>query len=251
MATFSPGTTAHLPVSFIDAYGNPIDMDAVDVQIFDPNGLAVDMSAATMDHLGTGEYQENYPIAADALVGNWTIEWTGWLAGLAAPGDDEFGVQFSNVTVITSESALQSSLRARLGEVKRDPDGTGTETLFDDEQIANILSYASNDLDLATLEGWKRKAAHFSRLVDFSELGSDRNLRQKFTNAKMMIDTWTGIVNRGDQSRSDALAGRVVGRVASLRESPSDANLGLFAGRPVTSTRMYLTKRLIIPAILS
>jgi hypothetical protein len=125
----------------------------------------------------------------------------------------------------------------------------GSDTLFSNDDIADLLVYAGNDLDVATYEGWKRKAAHLQRLIDISESGSDRNLSQRFRQAKSMLDFWGGMLAAQASETSIAMAGRVVGRVVNLRQE-EDPNPGTPFSGYSEHIRMYPTHRLLIPAIL-
>lgn len=71
--------------------------------------------------------------------------------------------------------AISDSERLRLLLGEQIPDGGKPEdTLFSEEEIATLLSDASNDMDRAAYEGWRLKAAIYANLVDVTEGNASR-----------------------------------------------------------------------------
>jgi hypothetical protein len=238
---WSPGTTATLTVSYTDDDGNPLDPTSVVADIFDPNDVH-EVVAAVAEHVSLGLYLYEYDIAPDAELGLWRVEWTAVVSGEDVLGGEMFEVNPIGVNVNFSSEINSSILRSRLGEP--------SDEIFDDAAITDLISYADGDLDLATLEGWKRKMARYARLVDVIESGSDRKMSQKFKQAKIMVDVWSDIIGAGEDAHASAMMGRVVGRVVNLRCTDNEAPLTPFSGY-ADHIREYPTHRLLLPAILA
>lgn len=245
---WSPGSTAELTATFTTENGVPVDPSQILVDIIGPDGIKVDDGAP--ERISEGFYKFDYPIAVDAPEGLWRIEWEAQIGGLTAPGHENFEVLAADLIVTPSDSIAQSRLRSRLAEVKTDEEGDGSETFFDDAQITDILSYAGNDLDVATLEGWRRKMARYARLVDVNESGSDRKMSQKFKQAAAMVEFWEGFLGKDADALVDAFRTAVVGKAVNLRNSEPERPLTPFSGYS-EHIREYPTHRLLIPAILS
>lgn len=229
-------------VTYISSSGAPVTPDEVDASIFDANGVEiVDDGLAVETDPGTFSYTWAQ-VPEDAELGLWTIQWKAIKDGLALPpGEEIFEVTTSDVIVIPAEEVMFSRLRSRLGEIPYDA--------LDEAQILDLVSYASGSLDLATLEGWKRKMARWARLVDVSESGSQRQMADKFDHAVKMVALWSKVVGDVDAATSAAL-GRVVGKAVNLGYKP-DPSLAISPFNDYSDyVRMYPTHRLIIPAIL-
>lgn len=249
---FAPGTDAVLDTTVATSQGQPIDADTLNVDLFDADGSQVvdNGVGGVLTQLATGTYRFTYPLPLDAPTGLWRIEWEATVNDVMAVASEVFDVAATSVIIITPGIALNNSrLRSRLGEPKVDPDGDGSETMFNDTSIAEMLDLSGNNLNRATLEGWLRKEARYSRLIDIAESGSERKLSQKFKNAKDMVAFWKGVIGTETDQHATAIAGRVAGRVASLRCRPSSSSspYPFFDGENV---RAYPTHRLICPAIL-
>jgi hypothetical protein len=247
---WQPGTPdAYMETVFVKEDGSFIDPVTVMARITDSEGTVVlDWTAATRMSLGT--FRISFAIAEDAPQGLWNVDWDGTLAdGLHATGSEIFEVETADVTVTPSPELAGSRLRSRLGESKTDPNGDGSETMFKDEAIFDMIDSANGDIDLATVEGWRRKSAYLQRLVDISESGADRSMSQKFKQAKAMLDYWSKIVVDAAIASQMALSGRVVGQVISLREDQAPVLQTPFSGFS-EHIREYPTKRLLIPALM-
>lgn len=249
----SPGSSPTFYAAFTDDSLNPKDAEIAYVDIFDAEGAQV-VSNAVPVHDSVGNYHYTYVIAPDAPQGLWRIEWQAVLNGRNAFGTEEFEVALAGILVNPSDMALHGPLRSRLGEVSRAaPELNGSDTLFLSSEIAEILTLSHNDLDLATLEGWERKAARLSRLIDVAESGTQRTLSQKFDQAKQMVDHWTKMIAASRELRATALAGRVVGKPMNLRDPLS--SMFLVGSQPNALSRvwtgsydrLYATHRLLIP----
>lgn len=245
---YSQGSTAELEATFTSSYGNPVDPDTVHVDLWDSEGTRV-VDNGVPERLSLGTYRYSFAIPEDAPSGLWRIEWQAVVDEMNAFGDEAFVVGSIDV-VDHPEQIVQFRLRSRLGEVSRA--GDNSDTMFDDDAIADLISYAGGDIDLATYEGWKRKTAHLARLIDVGESGSDRLLSQRFRQAKSMMDFWAAVVSEIEVSRRSAMTGRVTGSVINLRNTGRDDG---HPGTPFSGytehIRMYPIKRLLIPAILS
>lgn len=249
---YAPGTTAELTATISESDGDPIDPTSVLVDIYDGDGTAV-VDDGVPDQVSTGLYRYEYDIPSDADKGLWRIEWRIVVSGNASLGVEYFEVyEESDPAPSEVNFVINSLLRSRLAEVKTDPLGDGSETRFTDLQLAMIYDLAGSNLDKATLEGWRWKMAYYAQLVDITESGSDRNLSQKFKQAKDMVDFWRKFIADDDVATSAALAGRVVGRAINLRcdDSEDSGNPYPFSGYSY-HIRIFPTHRLIIPAILS
>jgi hypothetical protein len=100
-------------------------------------------------------------------------------------------------------------LRELLGEEIPDG-GSAGDTLFTDRQIEDLLEQYP-DLDRAAYEGWRRKAAKLSNLVDTTEGNSQKKFSQLLSNANDMVKLYL-------RSTSGATEGR--SRVGRLRREP-------------------------------
>lgn len=214
MLVRNPGMTAPLNAVFVDGNGDRIDVDPVTVDILDP-ASAVIVNDDDPLHVSTGYYHYSYAIPEDADEGNWKIVWTGVLNGNPVVGSEFFNV--TNEIIFPTDSTM-SVLRSRLAEQKTDQNGDGSETLFTDEALNDMFLFVDGDLNLATLEGWLRKAAHFSHLINISESGSTRELSDKFKHAEAMLAVWTKRCGSDSEGRLAAMRGGVVGRAVNLRE---------------------------------
>lgn len=247
---YAPGSTPIWTASLLDENLEPVTPDTITVDIIDSNGLTV-VNNGVPTEIVEGSWQfTGYQIPLDAPTGLWKIEWTVILNGDVSFGEEEFEVVLGGIIVNPDFLTLYGPLRSRIGEVSKLPaDQNGSDTLFLTSEIAEILALHGGQLNNATLEGWERKTAKLQHLIDFHESGSERNLSRKFIQAKQMLDHWTRIVSADAVSRQSALAGRVVGQVASLRDCLPSAPIRTgFSG---LYERYYLTHRLIIPVTWS
>lgn len=241
---YAPGTTAELTSTFTLIDGDPVNPDSVEVDIYNPDGLVVNDGIPV--NVSIGLYRYDFDVPEDADLGLWRIEWHSVINGVHAYGDELFEVNFEGAT---PPAVLAEQLRGRLDEAKIDPEGDGSETFFNDEQIADLLFYGDG-LDGATLEGWLRKQARYARLVDVSESGSIREMSQKFKHATVMVRFWSDVLGDASEAASLALAGRVVGRAVNLWGTEDPLALQTPFSGYSDHIREYPTHRLIIPAIL-
>lgn len=65
--------------------------------------------------------------------------------------------------------------------------GTASDTLFSEEQIDDLLERANGDLDRATFEGWRVKAAYFANLVDVTDGNASRSMSDLLDHANQMV----------------------------------------------------------------
>jgi hypothetical protein len=92
-AKWGRGSTAILPVFFREGgSGELIDADPVRVDILDPNDTQVVTDAVPTTHPFEGTYTYNYAIAGGAVLGVWTVHWTGVINGIPVEGDYLFEV---------------------------------------------------------------------------------------------------------------------------------------------------------------
>lgn len=248
---FEPGTTATLNATIVETDGDLVDPQNIAVNIYDSAGEKV-VDEDTPTRISTGFYEYEYDIAEDASKGLWRIDWLLTLAGnVSALGMEYFEVYFaSDPAPGVVDPSINSIIRSRLNELKTDPLGDGSETMFTDDQISDIYALAGEDLNKATYEAWKWKVARYSRLIDISESGSVRNLSQKFEQAKALLDLWKGIVGEDDAAAAAAIMGRVVGRVINIRTGEREtSNPYPFSGY-ADHIRLFPSHRLMIPAIL-
>lgn len=96
-------------------------------------------------------------------------------------------------------------VRALLGETI-EVGGVDSDTMFTDAEILDILAVAADDVELAVVEGWRRKAAAYANLVDTSEGTSKRAMSDLHKNALRMVESLT------DTSSSGSVAGRTRSR---------------------------------------
>ena len=246
---WTPDQSPELTATFTKPNGTPTDPDSIYVDVFDPSGTKV-IDNGTPERIMEGFYSYTVDLGDDPLLGLWKIEWQAVVNGLNAFGDEVFEV-LESPNVTPSDEVQRSRLRSRLAEVKKEGDLDGSGTFFNDVAITDLLTYAGNDLDRATLEGWLRKQAHYAPLIDVSESGSQRELSQKFEHATEMVEFWIQLLGDAADATSAALAGRIVGRAVCLRERPDPLSLQTPFSGYSEHVRMYPTHRLLIPAILS
>ena len=80
-------------------------------------------------------------------------------------------------------------LRKLLGEPIPDG-GNEDDTLFTGTELSTYIDDAP-DMDRAALEGWRRKAAHFSNLVDVTDGNSTRAMSDLMSHAMDMVKMYT------------------------------------------------------------
>lgn len=90
-----------------------------------------------------------------------------------------------------------------------------TNAFFTNEEIADILDQATNDLNLAAAIGWAAKMAEFVKFVDRDDAGSTRKLSQLAKNADLMLAHYSKLSGH----TTAEVKGRAAGGVISLRES--------------------------------
>lgn len=177
--------------------------------------------------------------------GRWFYRWVGDGAVVdAATGYAWVNPALTSGALDLSEIDLTVwQLRARLGEAP------GDYSIFGEDDLMEILAYADDDIDTATFEGWKRKAARLSRLIDVSESGSDRQLSQRYKQAKSMLDYWGKTLSDAGNAHADAIAGRVVGRVINWAKV-EDPNPGTPFSGYSEHIHAYPTHRFLMPSIM-
>lgn len=217
---FAVGTTAELFANFVKDGAEPVDPSSLAFDIIRIEDDVIVLADAVPERISLGYYKASWDIPNDASLGAYRIHWKVVIEGIPANGYEAFDVGTTEMT--TDQQLLNERLRARLSEEKTDEFGDGSETMFKDSAIFDMLGMTGNNLNLATLEGWIRKAAKFQRLIDISESGSTRELSQKFKSAKEMIDLWTNRCGKDAEGRLAAMRGRVVGRAVNLREPLPD-----------------------------
>lgn len=249
----SPGSNPTFYVAFTDEQLLPTDPTSVTVDVFNGEGAQVVSNAVPVKD-STGNYHYTVAVAPDAPQGLWRIDWEAMLDGRVALGSEEFDVAAAGMLVNPGDMAFHAPLRSRIGEVSRlAADQNASDTMFAPAEIAEILTLSAHDLDKATLEGWERKAARLSRLIDVAESGTQRTLSQKFDQANKLVEHWRLTVENIRLLRAQALSGRVVGKVVSLREPTS--MMFIVGTQPNAYTRAWLpsydryfpTHRLIVP----
>lgn len=243
--SFSPGQEVTKYTTIILSNGDRADADELLVDVVGPDNAIVFNDLVPVN-ISTGYYSVTFTLPEDADLGTWRIEWHGSI-GLV----DIFGFENIEVKEFVDPETQNDFLRARLGEQKADDDVDGSQTFFTDTQIADLLSYAGDNYDVATLEGWRRKAARYARLVNIQESGTIRDLTDKFKQAQALVAYWEKIINGAEADRLAAMKGRVVGRAVNLGEVPDPISmLTPFSGYS-ENIRTYPTHRLVIPAIMA
>lgn len=245
---YTPGFPAELTATFTDLAGNLIDPDVIEVDLSSPNGSVVSGST-DVERISLGFYKFTYDLPEDAPLGLWRIDWTVEEEGRQATAGEVFEVEEPGVVIGPGGYSEREQLRARLFEEKTDPEGNGSETFFTDATLDDMIVMFGGSLDAATLEGWRRKAARYQRLIDIDESGSNRKLSQKFRQAVVMVQMWNGVIGDASEARSAALRGRVVGRPVNLRTYDTQPVLTPFSGY-TDHIRVYPTHRFVYPAIL-
>jgi hypothetical protein len=214
--SYPVGRTANLRATFLNRAGELADPDEVTVSVFDPTETPVVVDAIPVRE-SVGRFRYDLDLAADDPLGQWHIDWHALIDDLVADGREDFAVTL--YAEIESDAANENLLRSRLGEVSKLPySEQGSDTIFSTAEITEILARFPGDLDSATLEGWERKSARMSNLVDVAESGAQRTMTDKFKQAKQMCDFWRNVVHQGANMRAAAMSGRAVGKVLSLRE---------------------------------
>lgn len=213
---FAVGTTAELFANFVKDGAEPVDPSSLAFDIIRIEDNVIVFADGVPERISLGFYKASWDIPIDASLGAYRIHWKVVIEGIPANGYEAFDVGTTEMTA--DQQLLNERLRARLSEEKTDEFSDGSETMFKDSAIFDMLGMTGNDLNLATLEGWIRKAAKLSRLIDISESGTSRELSQKFKAANTMIDLWTSRCGKDAEGRLAAMRGRVVGRAVNLRE---------------------------------
>lgn len=162
----------------------------------------------------------------------------------------ETPVLFIDVLEIQSADSMDLEPAANLGRLRARLGDQGSSPMFEDSDLSEMLSMYGGDLNAATIEGWERKAAELSSLIDFKESGSDRPLKQKFDNAQKMVTYWRQASVLAAQARSAGLRAGTVGKPVNLRCEPRTA-AQMYPWGPTTDViRQYPTHRMLMPAIL-
>lgn len=100
-----------------------------------------------------------------------------------------------------------------------------SDTFWSDDELSALFDEYSGSMLRVALEGWREKAAEYSRLVDRRESGSETPLSQKFRQAKSMVDYYEKIwKDSGGGTINRAL---VIAKVASLDESCDDEGVAV------------------------
>lgn len=61
------------------------------------------------------------------------------------------------------------------------------ETLFTDEEVQELLTESNDDIERATYEGWRIKAAKFANLIDVTEGNASRAMSDLHDHAMKMV----------------------------------------------------------------
>jgi hypothetical protein len=84
----------------------------------------------------------------------------------------------------------------------------GTDPTFTDEELNDALSRSNNDPERAAVEGWRWKAARYTKLVDVTEGNASRAMSDMLGHALDMI-------NHFERSRGGPTEGRT--RIGTIR----------------------------------
>lgn len=152
-------------------------------------------------------------IPGDVEPGWYKIVWTALINGVPAVGVENFELVIQGNVVIND---LERNLRRRLRDTLTDP-GDDSGAFFLDEEIHSLLAMNGNDIIGAAYDGWLVRAAFYQDHVDVIESGSDRRMSQMFKNAMAMVEFYRKAKLGNVADKNAAIAGRVVGVVASLR----------------------------------
>lgn len=98
-------------------------------------------------------------------------------------------------------------LRAKLG-ASIPVGGTDADTIFTDQEIADLLSENNDDPNAAAYWGWDEIAANYVHLVSVNEGNASRELTELHRNALRMRDRYAGYVDT--PSRGRARIGKLV-----------------------------------------
>lgn len=209
------------------------------VAFFDPDDVsALDGATVVIEQTSPATWAATVTIPGDTDPGWYKIVWTALINGVPAVGVENFELVIQGAVVIND---LERNLRRRLRDTLADP-GDDSGAFFLDEEIHSLLAMNGNDVIGAAYDGWLVRAAFYQEHIDIIESGSDRRMSQMFKNAMAMVDFYKKARDGESNTRADAIAGRVVGVVASLRGEYVDA-FGILASaryRASQSTGAYV-----------
>jgi len=91
MIQVAQGGTATLRANYRDGNGDVVDPVNPRVSILDPHGTVI-VGNAVPTRLPSGTYEYDYAVASNALLGDWSIQWSGQVNGVNVEGTDTFQV---------------------------------------------------------------------------------------------------------------------------------------------------------------
>lgn len=126
------GGTITLDAFYRDGQNELVDPTSPQCSIIDVNGATVVLLDNPTRHVGTGHYQYDYAVAADALLGAWAIRWYGVINGGAVEDEDGFTVVPSGSISPDGNDALATvdDLEAVLGRSLTTPEAARADRLL-------------------------------------------------------------------------------------------------------------------------
>lgn len=220
------GAEAVFQASFFAPGNIPVVLDAdPTVEFFDlDDAPALEGVAVVISQVDTAEWSATILIPVSTDLGWYKIVWTALIDGIPAVGAENFELVAEGSVQIEDP---EKSLRRRLRDVLADPPDD-TDAFFMNDEIHSLLAMNSGDVIGAAYDGWLIRAAFYQEHIDIIESGSDRRMSQMFKNAMAMVDFYKKARDAESGKKADAIAGRVVGVVASLRGEYVDT-FGLLA----------------------
>lgn len=231
----SAGNAASFDASFLLPNQTPAVLVSDPTLTFFRNGVQIweDEEVVITDQ-GSGTWSAVVIVPSDSLPGWVEAKWQVEATTGAVEGSEMFEVYVGTVSTTQAESNLRRRLRDAL------PDGSDdSSAFFLNDEIHSLLAINGGSIVGAAYDGWAIRAAHYQTLVDVEESGSSRRLSQMFKNAEAMMKFYEKALESETGVNSSAIAGRVVGVVASLRGEYVDA-LGLATVGFITTDAMYV-----------
>lgn len=232
--------------------GVPVDLDSTPTFVIKTASgqTAQGASVSAVASPSTGTYTVDFSMPDSANGWHYAV-WSGALSGDPASRTDWFEV-VETVEALDIQTAQELQLRRRLNDALTGVTDEGN--FFSNEEIHDLLTLNGGSIAGASYDGWTMRAAFLSSSVDISESGSDRRLSQLFKNAMAMADFYKKARDAEAGIKAEAIAGRVVGVVTSLRGEfvdsfgiISSARYRAAQGR-TTTTRWFPTHRALSDA---
>lgn len=147
------GQTVTLRAIFFDGSGEPMNVDSMSVEIYDPDNTLIQTYTA-VTNISTGYYELDVPVSSSATTGVWTDKWTGTIGGANVVNSFKFTV--TELGTVFTQTILNNTLIVVL--IDKNITDTNGRTLLEDEQITFSTRYkpyyASPDLVRAEVGTW-------------------------------------------------------------------------------------------------